>query len=267
MVVAATQVTVVVAAVVLTVEHRVSLMVIALRVHMVTLRPVPMRIHALKRHPDSKLRQALTPVVRSNLRARPLVATTVATTMIAHHALAVTLVTVATLVALKTVVQLSLIAVVRIRASVLHALIQPHVRTKAVKSVVHLAVIVHMRARLKATVTVMIAQRARLVTVIRVRMLIALPVLTRNAQIASNALSALLLHAANTHHVHAPSVPSHSSVRNVLNTRHVQRERSSMKLVHRGTSSVQQVRLQPHPPMAAIAPLVAQPSRLNTLRR
>ena len=145
MVVAATQVTaVVVAAVVLTVAHRVSLMVIARRALTVTRLPVltrihaPRRIHAPKLRPAPTSRQARTLVALNNHHAHPMVATTVATTMIAHHALAATLVTAATLVAVKTVVHRLLIVAVRTRASALRALIQGHVRTKAAKSVVQI---------------------------------------------------------------------------------------------------------------------------------
>ena len=191
--------------------------------------------------------------------------------MIAHHVRVATraiLVTAAaTSVVVKTVVHHLLIAVVRTHASVLHALIQPHVRTKAAKSVVHSALIAHTLALPLVMATAMIAQRARSVTVIRVRMLIALPVLTRNAQIASNALSALLLHAANTPRAHVPSARSHSSVLSVRNTRHVPRVHSSMKLARRATRSAQQVLPQRHPPTVAIVRRVALPSRLNTLRR
>ena len=281
MVVVATQVTAVVAAVVLTVVRRVSLMVIALRVLTVTLRLALMRTRAPKRIHAPKLRPALTShlalaqVVRSNRRVHPTVATTAVTTMIAHHAPVVTPVTAATLAVVKTVVHHLLIVVVRIHALVLHALMQPHVRTKAAKSVVHSAVIVRTLVLLLVTVTAMIAQRALSVTVIHVRSLIVRRALTRIVVIVSNALSADRHHAAstprpraaNTPRVHVPSARSHSSVLSVRNTRHVPRVRSSTKLALRATRSVQQVLPQPHLPTVAIVRHVALPSRLNTLRR
>ena len=279
MVVAVTQVTAaVVAAVVLTVEHRVSPMVIARRVLTVTLRLALMRthaqrrIHAPKRLLVLKLHQALTLVVQTNPHAHPIVATTVATTMIAHRApvatLAILVTAAATLAAVKIVVQRLLSAVVRIRASALRVLMPPHVRTKPAKSVVHSAVIVRtLVLPLVVTATAMIAQRALSVTVIHVRSLIARHALTRIVEIACNALLALLLHAANTPRVHAASVLIHSSVRNVRNTRHVPRVHSSMKPALRATRSVRQVPLQRLQPMAAIALHVVLPSRLNMLLR
>ena len=278
MVVVATQVTAAVAVVVLTVAHRGSPMVIARRVLTVTLLPVRMRTHAQRRiraprrHHAPTSRQVPTLVVQTNPHAHPIVATTVATTMIAHRApvatLAILVTAAATLAVVKTVVHHLLSVVVRIHALVLHALMQPHVRTKAVKSVAHSAVTARTQVLLLVvTATVMIAQRALSVTVIHVRSLIVRHALTRIVVIASNALSVLLLHAANTPRVHVPSARSHSSVLSVRNTRHVPRVRSSMKLALRATLSVQQVLPQRLQPMVAIAPHVALPSRLNTRRR
>ena len=148
------------------------------------------------------------------------------------------------------------------------SLMQPHVRTKAAKSVVHSVEIARTQVLpLVVTATVMIAQRARSVTVIRVRSLIVRHALTRIVVIVSNVRSVLLLHAANTPRDHVPSARSHSSVLSVRNTRHVQRVRSSMKPALRATLSVQQVLPQPHLPTVAIVRHVALPSRLNTLRR
>ena len=127
--------------------------------------------------------------------------------------------------------------------------------------------IVRTLVLLLVTVTAMIAQRALSVTVTRVRLLIAHPAPTRIVVIANNALSVLLLHAANTPRVHVPSARSHSSVRNVRNTCHVQRVHSSTKRERPATRSAQQVRLQLHQLTVAIVRHVALPSRLNTLRR
>ena len=264
MVVAATRVTAV-AAVVLTVERRVSLMVIALSALMATPRHAPTQHQVSKRIRVPKRRQARTQVALSNRRVHLMVATTAVTTMIAPRVLAVMLVTTvaATLVAVKIVVQRLLIVVVRTRALALRVVTLHHARMKDVKSVVHSAVIAHTLALPLVMATVMIARRARSVTAIHVRLLIAHHVLTRIAAIASNAVSAHRLHAANTRHVHARSVRSHSSVQSVPNTRHVQRVRSSMKLVHHVTLSVPLVRRQRPRPMVAIALLAAQPSRLN----
>ena len=276
MVVAVTRVTVVVAAVVLIVVHRVSLMATALRVLMATLLPVlmrihvPTRIHAPKRRHALTSRQVLTLVAQTNPHAHPMVATTVATTMIAHHALVATLgilaTAAATLAVVKIVVHRLLIVAVRTRASALRALIQGHVRTKAAKSVVHSAVIADTLALLPVMVIAMIAQRVLSATVIHGRSLIAhlAPILI--VEIVSNALLALLPHAANTPRARVLSVPSHSSVLSVRNTRHVPRVRSSMRLVHRVTRSVLQVPLQRLQPMVATALHVALPSRLNTLQ-
>ena len=143
-----------VAAIVLIAARRVSLTVIVLHVHMVTLRLALTRTHAQRRIHAPKRRHALTShpartlVVQSNPRARPTVATTAVTTMIAHHVQVVTLATaVAILVAVKTAVQRSLIVAVRIRALAPHALKRTHAPkrrhapTKAVKSVAHSVVI------------------------------------------------------------------------------------------------------------------------------
>ena len=266
-----------VAAVVLIVVHRVSLMATALRVLMATLLPVRMRIHVPKRIHAPKLRpaptsrQAPTVVVLSNRHVHPMVAKPAVTTMIARRVqvatLAILVTAAATLAAVKTVVQRLLIVVALTRASVLRALMQLHVRMKDVKSVVHLAVIVRTLVPLLVTVTAMIAQRALSATVIRVRLLIVRRALTQIVEIASNALLVLLPRAANTHRDRVPSARSHSSVLSVRNTRHVPRVRSSMKLALRATLSVQQVLPQPHLPMVAIVRHVALPSRLNTLRR
>ena len=274
-----TPVTAVVAAVVLIVVRRASPMVIVLRVRMATrlpvlmrILPVPKRIHARKR------RQAHTRVALSNRHGHLMVATTAVTTTIAHRALAVTPVTMvaATSVVVKTAVQRLLIAVVRTRVSVLHALTRIHVPTrrpvptKVVKSVVHSAAIVHMLVRPLVTASAMIAQRVLSVTVTHVRLLIAhhAPILTvRIAVIVSHVRSALPLPGANTHRVHVPSVRSHSSAQSVRNTRHVQRVRSSTKLVRRVTPSALPVPPQRHLPTVAIARLAVPPSRLNMLRQ
>ena len=218
-------------------------------------------------------RQALTRVALSSQRVRPMVVTMAATTMIAHRALVVMLVTAATLAAAKTVVQRLLIVVVRTHALVLHALMRTHapmrhhVRTKVVKNVVRSAVIVHTLALLRVTATAMIAQRVLSVIVIRVRSLIVHRVLTPIVVIVSNARLAHQRHAANTHHVHAPSARSHSSVQSALNTRHVQRVRSSMRPVHRVIANALQALQQRLPLTVAIVQHVVQPSRLNTLRQ
>ena len=279
MVVAATRATAAVAAVVLIVVRRVSLMAIALRVLTVTLRRVLMRILLVpKRIHGPKRRQAHTQVALSNRHGHLMVATTAVTTTIAHRALAVTPVTMvaATSVVVKTAVQRLLIAVVRTRVSVLHALTRIHVPTrrpvptKVVKSVVHSAAIVHMLVLPLVTASAMIAQRVLSATVIRVRLLIAhhAPILiVRIAVIVSHVRSALPLPGANTHRVHVPSVRSHSSAQSVRNTRHVQRVRSSMKLARRVTRSPLLVRPQRHRLMVVIAPHVALPNRLNMLQR
>jgi len=259
-----------VAAVVLTVVHRVSLTAIVRRVRMVTLRHVLMRIRAPKRQPVSKLHQARTRVAQSNQLVHPMVATTAVTTMIAHHAPVVTLATAATLAAVKIAVQRLLIVVVRIHASALRALMRLPVRTKAVKSAARLVVTVRRQVLPQVTATAMIAQRVPSVTVIHVRSLIAHHALTLIAVIVSNALSALLRRVANTLHVHVPSARSHSSVRSVRSTRHVQPVRSSTKPGHHVTRSAriaQRVPPQRHRPTAVIAPHVGLPSRQNTLRR
>ena len=275
MAVGVTQVTAVVAAVALTAAHLVSLMAIALRVLMVTLLPVLMPIHAPKRH------QALTQAARSNPHVHPMVVTMAATTMIALHGLAVTLVITlaATLVVAKNVVQRLLIVVVRIRVSVHHVLMRIHapkrllapkrgrVPTRAVKSVVHLAVTAHTSALLPVMATAMIARRVLSATVIHVRSLIAHHAPILSVRIANNVRSVLQRRAANTHHVHAPSARSHSSAQNARNTRHVQRVRSSMKLVRRVTRSVLLVLPQRPLPTVAIARLAVLPSRLSMLRR
>lgn len=270
-----TQVTAAVAAVVLTVVRRVSLMVIALRALTATLLPVRMRIHAPTRH------QAHTQVVPSNRHVHLMVATMAATTMIAHHAQVATPVTTvaATLAAVKTVVQRLLIVVVRIRVSVHHVLMRihapkrlhapkrRHVPTRAVKSVVHLAVTAHTSALLPVMATAMIARRVLSATVIHVRSLIAHHAPILSVRIANNVRSVLQRRAANTHHVHAPSARSHSSAQNARNTRHVQRVRSSMKLVRRVTRSVLLVLPQRPLQTVAIARLAVLPSRLSMLRR
>lgn len=254
MAVGVTQVTAVVAAVALTAAHLVSLMAIALRVLMVTLLPVLMPIHAPKRH------QALTQAARSNPHVHPMVETMAATTMIALHGLAVTLVITlaATLVVAKNVVQRLLIVVVRIRALTPHALMRIRaptrlhsprrhpVPTRAAKSVARTAVTAHMLAPLLAMATVLIARRVLSATVTHVRLLIAHPALIRIAVIANNVVLAQHRRAANTHHVHAPSVRSHSSATNaqsVRNIRHVPRVLSSMKLAHHVTWNARQGRL------------------------
>lgn len=267
-----TQVTAVAVAVVLTVVRRVSLMAIVLHVRMATLLPVLMRIHAPKRH------QARTQVALSNLHVQLMVATTVATTMIALHVLAVTQGTTvaATLVAAKTVVQHLLIVVALIRVSVLHAPMRIRapkrrpVPTRDVKSVVHSAAIVHMLVRPLVTASAMIAQRVLSATVIRVRLLIAhhAPILiVRIAVIVSHVRSALPLPGANTHRVHVSSVRSHSSAQSVPNTRRVQRVRSSTKLARHVTPSVLRVQPRRPRPMVATARLAVLPNRLNMLRQ
>ena len=278
-----TQVTAVVVAVALTVARRVSLMVIALRVLTVT------PLHALKQLRVSRQRQALTPVVQSNPRAHPMVATTAATTMIAHRAavatpaaeatpvtVVATAATAATLVAVKIVVLRSLIAVGRIHASVLRALIRRHVHTKAVRSVVHWAVIARMRVLLLdmlATVTAMIAQHAPSVTAIRVRLLIVLRVpilIVRTAVIVSSVRLAHLRGEANTPLVLVPSARSHSSAPSVRNIRRVRCVRSSMKLarhVTRSALTARQAPPRPLQPTVAIAPHGVLLSRLSTRPR
>lgn len=271
--VAATQVTAVadtaetVAAVVLIAVHRVSLMVTALRVHRTVTRPALKRIYAPKRHHALTSRQARTAVAQSNRHVHPMVATTAATTMIAHRAPVVTPVTVATLAAVKIVVQRLLIVVVRIHASVLHVLMQLRARTKVVKSVVPLAVTVRTLALPLVMVIAMIAQRALSAIAIHVRSLIVHRVPTRIAVIVSNVRLAHPRRAANTHHVHAPSARSHSSAQSVRNTRRVQRVRSSTKLARRVTWNAQRALLQRHLPTVAIALHVARPSRLSMLRQ
>lgn len=263
--VVATQATVVV--VVSTVVHRVSLMAIALRVLTVTLLPVLMRIHVPKRHHALKLRQARSQVALSNPHVHLMVATTAATAMIAPHVLAVTPAMVATLVAVKTVVQRLLIVVVRTRAFPLRAPSRQHAPTRVAKSAARSVLTAHTLVLLPVLATAMIARRVLLVTVIHVRSLIAHRVLIQIAAIVSNALSARQRRAANTLHVHAPSVRSHSSAQNALNTRRAQRVRSSMKLARRVTPSALRVLLRRLPPMAAIARLAVPPSRLSMLRQ
>ena len=261
MAVAATRVTAVVVAVVLTVARRVSLMVIALRVLTVTRLPVPKRHHALR------LLRAHTQAAPSNRHAHLMVATTAATTMIALLAQVAMPATAATLVAVKTVVPRLLIVVVRIHALVLRAVTLHHARMKVVKSVVHSAVIAHTLALPLVMATAMIARRVLSATVIHVRLLIARHAPILSVRIANNVRSALQHRAANTHHVHAPSVRSHSSAQSVRSTPHVQRVRSSTKLARRVIQSAPQVPPQRHRPMVATARLAVQPSRLNTLRR
>ena len=262
MAVAATQVTAVVAVVLIAVR-RVSLMVIALRVHRTVTRPAQKPRRALTS------RQALTPVALSSQHVHPMVVTTAAITMIAHHAQAVTPVTVAVLkvealAAVKIVVQRLLIVVVRTHASALRVLNSRHVRMKAVKNVVHSAVTALTLAPLLVMATAMIAPRVLSVIVIRVHSLIAhhAPIL-----IVNRARLAHQRHAANTHHVHALSVRSHSSGQSAPNTRPVQRVRSSMKLARRVIANALQVLQQRLPLTVAIAQHVVQPSKLNTRRQ